>query len=99
MPKSKNLVNTDIVKHVADVARINLTSSEIKNLQKDLNEILGTFQILDKVNVKNVEPSFQPQPVQDVTREDKLESCLDREKVLSLSKHTHKGFYKGPKAV
>ena len=97
--KSKVLITQDIVKHVAKVARLDLKDKEIRDFKTDLTNILKAFEVLDEINVKNVEPSFQPQPVEDVTREDKLEPCLDREKVLALSKHTQKGFYKGPKAV
>lgn len=99
MAKNQPIVTPEVVKHVAEVARLDLTDKELKKFQKDLADIVEAFQVLDKVNVEGVEPSFQPQPVEDVVRDDKLEPCLDHEKALSLSKHTQKGFFKGPKAV
>jgi aspartyl-tRNA(Asn)/glutamyl-tRNA(Gln) amidotransferase subunit C len=99
MPEQKKLINAAVVRHIADIARLKLTEAEIKKFEKDLTDILGAFKSLDEVDVKNVEPSFQPQPIEDVIREDKIKPPLDHEKALNLSRNTQKGFYKGPKAV
>ncbi|MBI2076251.1 MAG: Asp-tRNA(Asn)/Glu-tRNA(Gln) amidotransferase subunit GatC [Candidatus Aenigmarchaeota archaeon] len=91
-------VTPDIVRRVAKIARLDLTEAEVKKFSKDLNEILAAFKELDKAKA-NVEPSFQPLEIKDVTREDKPEDVLSQEAALSNTKHKEKGFFKGPRAV
>ncbi len=97
--KTSAAISGDTVKHVAYLAKINISASEAKKMEKDLNEILNSFKILDKLDVKKVEPSFQPLPVKDVFREDKIEDSLSQEKALSNTKHKDKGYFKGPRVV
>ncbi len=93
------VITPDIVKRVSRIAKLNLTESEIKKYQKDLENILDAFRVLDKAPVSNVEPSFQPMEIRDVTREDIPEACLSNEKALENTKHKEKGFFKGPRVV
>lgn len=93
------IVSEETVRHVAASARLNFTDEEIKKFQKDLNNILDAFKDLQKVDVKNVQPSFQPIPIKDVLRDDVMESCLDHSKALANTQHKEKGAFKGPRAV
>ncbi len=97
MPKPK--ITPEVVKRVAKIARLELTSKEIKKFQKDLSEILTAFKELDKLNINKVEPSFHPMPVRDIFREDVPEVCLSQDKALSNTKHKEKGYFKGPRVV
>jgi len=96
---SKSKISLDTVKDVARIARLALSQTELKRAQSDLNEILSAFRIIDEVKTKDVEPSFHPQPVENVVREDKIESCLGQEKALAQTKHKHEGYFKGPRVV
>lgn len=89
-------INEETVKHVADLARLKLTASDLKKMQKDLNDILAAFKTLDEAPV--AEPSFQPIPMENVLREDAPEKCLSNEEALKNTKHKEKGFFKGPRA-
>ncbi|KHO48186.1 MAG: aspartyl-tRNA(Asn)/glutamyl-tRNA (Gln) amidotransferase subunit C [archaeon GW2011_AR5] len=90
-------ITEETVKHVAAVARINLTASEVKRFQKELTEILAAFKTLDEAPA--AEPSFQPIPMENVMREDIIEEPLPREVAMKNTKHKEKGFFKGPKAI
>ncbi len=96
---SKKIVTRETVEHVARVARLELTEKEVKEMEKDLNNILSAFRELDKADVKGIEPSFHPLPVQDVFREDVPEKCFTPEEALGNTEHKERGFFKGPKAV
>lgn len=91
-------IDADIVRHVAKLARLELTDSEIKKFSKDLNEILAAFAVLDKAKT-NEKPSFQPLPVKDVMRDDSEEKCLTQEEALANTKHKENGYFKGPRVV
>jgi aspartyl-tRNA(Asn)/glutamyl-tRNA(Gln) amidotransferase subunit C len=92
-------VDKDLIKKVATNARLNLTDSEIKEFLPQLKEILENFKILEKAPTKNIEPSFQPIEIKNVTREDKVKECLTQEEALKNSKHKKDGYFKGPKAI
>ncbi|MEM7815042.1 MAG: Asp-tRNA(Asn)/Glu-tRNA(Gln) amidotransferase subunit GatC [Candidatus Aenigmatarchaeota archaeon] len=92
-------ISLETVKRVAEIARLDLSEAELKRAQADLNEILSAFKIIDEVDTKGVEPSFHPQPVENVVREDKIESPLGQEKSLAQTKHKHEGYFKGPRVV
>ena len=90
-------ITEDTVKHVAQLARLNLTQTEVKKFQKDLTDILDAFKTLDEA--PTAEPSFQPLPTENVLREDIAEKCLSNEAALKNTKHKERGFFKGPKAT
>jgi len=95
---SKMLLSVDTVKHVAKLAKLELTEKELKKFQKDLDDILLAFGDLEKAKPR-CQASFQPLPIRDVTREDEEEECLSQETALANTKHKERGFFKGPRAV
>ena len=92
-------VDKELVKHVASVARLNLTDVEVERFEKQMKGTLDIFSIIDEVDTKNVEPSFHSVPVKDSLREDVPEKSLDSETALKNAKNKEKGFFKGPRAV
>ena len=90
-------IDKDLLKRVAENARLKLDEEEIDNFTTQLKDILGTFKSLDKVNTDKVEPSFHPQEISDVYREDKAEK-FDWDP-LANTKHKEKKYFKGPKIV
>lgn len=92
-------VDKELITHVAEVARLNLTDEEIKKFIPQVKEILELFSKLDEVDTKGVDPSFQPVEIKNVLREDNPGGCLTQKEALSLSEHKKDGYFKGPKAV
>ena len=92
-------VDKELIKHVAELARLKLTEKEIDKFLPQLKESLEYFSKLSKVKTDNVKPSFQPVDIKNVLREDKEEKCLSQEEALSLTEHKKEGYFKGPRAV
>jgi len=92
-------IDKKLIEHVADVARLKLTESEIEKFSKELKEIIDVFSKIDKVDTKNVETSLQPVELKNMLREDKEEKSFTQEEVLSLTEHKKDGYFKGPKAI
>ena len=92
-------VDKDLIDHVANVARINLTDKERDKFTSQVKEILDFFSELDKFDVKNVKPSFHPVELNDKLREDLVEPNLSQEQALSNSEHKKDGYFKGPRVV
>ncbi len=93
------MIDKKTVQKVADVARISLNEKELNKFSKDLENILKAFEDIQKLNTKNVQPTFQPIDVKNVTREDKIEPSLTQAEALRNTEQKEKGYFKGPKAV
>ena len=92
-------VDKELIKRVAENARLNLTDSEINEFLPQLKEVLENFELIQKAQTKNLKPSFQPLEIKNITREDKVEECLSQEDALKNTKHKQNGYFKGPKAI
>ena len=58
------------VAHIAQLARLTLTSEEEKKMSKELSSILKYVDILSEVNTENVEPTAQVTGLENSLRED-----------------------------
>lgn len=92
-------INRELILKVAKNARLSLSEEEIRQFTKDLNEIVGAFSRLDKVNTDNVKPSFQPVDVKNNFREDSPRDCVPQELILKNAHHKKDGYFLGPKAL
>jgi len=92
-------LDKELIEHIASLARLKLTESEIKKFLPQLKEILNAFSKLDEVNTNNTKASFHPVELKNMMREDKTKPCLSQEKALSNSKEKKDGYFKGPMAV
>ncbi|MBI4009753.1 MAG: Asp-tRNA(Asn)/Glu-tRNA(Gln) amidotransferase subunit GatC [Candidatus Aenigmarchaeota archaeon] len=90
-------IDKELVKRVADNSRLKLTDEEIAKFTKQLSDILSTFKKLDEVNTKDVKPSFHPQEMKNVLRDDKAEEW--EWEPLANTKHKENKYFKGPKIV
>jgi len=90
-------INKDLLLKIAKTARLNLTDAEIDEFLPQLEEVLENFKKIDKVDTKNVSPALHPIEIKPFEREDKVEKCLDHEKVLALSKLVKNDYFVGPR--
>ncbi|MCG2686428.1 Asp-tRNA(Asn)/Glu-tRNA(Gln) amidotransferase subunit GatC [Candidatus Parcubacteria bacterium] len=61
------------VQQVAELARLKLSPAEVKKFQEELSAILGYLSQLQKVNTKDVSPTFQTTGLKNVWRDDRIE--------------------------
>ena len=92
-------IDKQLIKDVAEVARLKLTDKEIDEFVKELKEVLNNFSTIDKCDTKDVKPSFQPVELKNMLREDKVKKCLSQDKALANAKENKDGYFKGPMAV
>jgi aspartyl-tRNA(Asn)/glutamyl-tRNA(Gln) amidotransferase subunit C len=92
-------VDKDLIKHVAEVARLNLTEKEIEEFLPQLKEILSAFSEIQEVNTENIKPSFHPIEIKNSEREDIPKEPLSNEIALKNTKHKKDGYIKGPKII
>ena len=98
-------VSLQDVERVAELANLELTSSEKTGMLRDLNSVLDYFSELNQLDTSAVLPMIQlphnPQR-EDMTlnlRADALAPSLDREQVLLEAPDTDGVFFKVPKVI
>lgn len=77
------MLSAEEVKHIAKLARLGLTETEIAKFQKDLSAILDYVEKLKKVDVSGVEPTSRSVLVEDIMRKDEIGKKSKREKLLN----------------
>jgi aspartyl-tRNA(Asn)/glutamyl-tRNA(Gln) amidotransferase subunit C len=84
-------VDPEAVEHVADLARIDLSASELSDLAADFEDILEYFDRLEEVPEVDQDPELV-----NVMRADEVRESLDREEALENAPETEDGYFKGP---
>ncbi len=91
---SENSLTKDEVKHIAKLANLPLSESELEKFQKQLSETVDYIKTLSSVDTKGVEPTSQVTGLKNVTKTDEPAPSLTQEEALSNAKNTHNGFIK-----
>lgn len=92
MQKSK--LTEEEVQHVAKLAKLELKPQEIEKYQKQLSELLGYVEILEKVNTKDVEPTTQVTGLENIFRNDHSKPSLTVEEALSGTQKIQSNLFK-----
>lgn len=71
--------------HLAELASLSLNDRELRTLSSDLDDIVGYFSELSKLDTSNVEPTYQVTGLNNVWREDEVQDHLSREELLALT--------------
>jgi len=71
------------VKHVALLARLELTDAEREQFTTQLNSILEHFQVLTELDTSGIEPTSHVIPLQSVLRDDEVRPSLPAEEVMA----------------
>jgi aspartyl-tRNA(Asn)/glutamyl-tRNA(Gln) amidotransferase subunit C len=102
-------VSEQDVDRVAELANLELTTSEKAQMLRDLNSVLGYFAQLNELDTSSVPPMAQvaDQVTQDKAREamtpqlrpDEIVPSLSREQVMACAPDTDGVFFRVPKVI
>lgn len=92
-------VDKELIKRVADNAKLSLTDKEINEFVAQLKDVLEHFSKIAEVDTGGIEQSIQPVGLKNVLREDRIEKSLSQEEALANTEHKKDGYFKGPKAI
>ena len=76
-------LSRDEVLHIARLARVGLTDSEISRFSEQLSDILENFEILQQVDTTGVAPTAQSIDLQSVMRDDEVAPSLPPDDILA----------------
>lgn len=89
-------LSIDQVKHIAKLANLTLSDTELEKFATQLGETLTYVEQLDSVDTKGIEPTNQVTGLVNITRADEITTSLSQEEALSNTKSIEQGFFKVP---
>lgn len=78
-----DMLTTEEVEHIAELAKLGLTEEEKRVFQEQLSAILKYFETLQEVDTSAIPPTATVLPLRNVMREDEVQPSLSPEEVLS----------------
>lgn len=81
------------VRHVARLAKLNLSDEDVIKFQKQLTAIVEFVGKLKEVDTKDVELTSQVTGLENVFREDVIKPSLSQEETLSNASRKYKGYF------
>ena len=87
------------IKHIAHLARLELTPEEQERIGGQLESVLGYIEKLKEVDVTGVEPTAHAFPLVNVTRPDAIQPSLTPEEALANAPARANGLFIVPKIV
>jgi aspartyl-tRNA(Asn)/glutamyl-tRNA(Gln) amidotransferase subunit C len=78
-------ITLDEVRHVAKLARLELSDTEIATLQGELSALLDHVDKVRRLDTADVPPTAHPLPLVNVLRPDEAGPCLDRALALAAA--------------
>jgi len=97
------LVDTPIdesqVRHVAELARLELSDDEVRRYTVDLVTILGYVEQLNQLNTEGVAETTHPLPLCNVLRDDEPQPPLGPDQALVNAPQKQDTFFSVPKVL
>jgi aspartyl-tRNA(Asn)/glutamyl-tRNA(Gln) amidotransferase subunit C len=100
-------VSIDEVRHVAELANLELTAEELPRMARDLNAILGHIAELNQLDTAAIPPMAQvsealgvaPALAGQTLRPDTIRPSIDRTAVMAEAPESDGRFFKVPKVI
>ena len=107
MSEERLAVSVEDVRHVADLANLELTADELPRMAKDLNAVLGYIAQMNELDTSAVEPMAQVGEMLglkaavggETLRVDAVRPSVDRGAVMAAAPETDGRFFKVPKVI
>ncbi|NLG68101.1 MAG: Asp-tRNA(Asn)/Glu-tRNA(Gln) amidotransferase subunit GatC [Firmicutes bacterium] len=92
-------ITPDEVRHVARLARLELSEEEVARFTRQLGEILQAAKRLQELDTEGVDPTFYPLPLRNVFRPDEVRPSLPRERVLQNAPEVESDMFRVPRII
>ena len=88
-----------LILKLEELARLELSEAERKQLTGDLNKILAMVEKLDELDTSNVEPLVYITEEVNVLREDQIKQQVSQKAALSNAPEKDERYFKVPKVI
>ena len=87
------------VEYIAALSRIHVAKDKLEGLTKNLADIVGYVEQLQKLDLKDVKPMSHAVPLTNALREDVVKPSLPHAKALSIAPEAKDGCFKVPLVI
>ena len=87
-------LSQDEVRHVAELAKLQLTDAEVAQFTEQLSAVLDYAERLREVDTSHVPPTPYPLPLTNVLLADEPGPCLSNEEALANAPDRADGFFR-----
>ncbi len=91
------MISKEDVKHVAKLARLELTEEETEKYSKQLGDILKYVEQMNEVDTTGIEPMPHAIPIYNVMREDIVKYDETKDELMKNAPYEENGFFRVPK--
>ena len=92
-------ISRDEIIRIGKLSMLNLTEDEITRYTKDMQEILGYAEMINKLDTSAIDETISATEQKNVFRKDEIKESLPREKVLENSPSQDEGMFRIPKVI
>ncbi len=92
-------ISPDDVRHVARLARLELTDDEVSLFAEQLAAVLEHAADIEALDIGDVPPTAHPVPLRNVLRPDEVRPGVDRDEVLEQAPASEDGRFKVPRIL
>jgi aspartyl-tRNA(Asn)/glutamyl-tRNA(Gln) amidotransferase subunit C len=92
-----SIISKEDVKHVAKLAELDFSDSEVEKITPQLDKILGHVANISKVDTAAIPPTSHTLEIKNVFREDTVRQSLSKEEALLNAPEETDGGFKVPK--
>jgi aspartyl-tRNA(Asn)/glutamyl-tRNA(Gln) amidotransferase subunit C len=89
-------ISIEEVRHVARLARLDLTDDELAALKDELSDLLDHVDRIRRLETHDVPPTAHPLPLTNVFRPDEVAESLERDEVLAAAPASENGRFLVP---
>ena len=93
------MISEEKVKHIANLAKLNVTEEEMNKYQKQLTDILTEIDKILKVDIANDEIMISPSDNKNCYSEDVIESHISKSDALKNAKRVKCDYIIVPKVI
>ena len=92
-------ISKEEIIHIAKLASLNLTETEIEGYAKDLTEILDFANMINSVNTDEVNETIAANENYNVFRKDEIKQNVERDALLQNAPSKDEGMFRIPKVI
>jgi aspartyl-tRNA(Asn)/glutamyl-tRNA(Gln) amidotransferase subunit C len=93
------VITPDDVRHVARLARLDVTDEEVELFTGQLEAVLQHAEDVEALDVADVPPTAHPLPLRNVFRDDVPRPGVDRDEVLAMAPDAADGRFRVPRIL
>lgn len=90
---ASNKITITELEHIAHLARISLTDEEKNTFLPQVESVLESFDVLNRVDTTNIEPTYRVNEQSNVFHADEIRPSLSQPEALSTAAKTKDGYF------